>query len=118
MMMVIFTMVSAVCSILPLPRNSKCVVKKFLLLGLFEILVPCKSKLSNVNYLFRTGPMPAGNYMFKINSRNTRTRCEICSKLTIKILKRRQWRRSGIVIVNFKHISHLVSVLLLLTLSR
>ena len=27
---------------------------------------------------------PAGNYMFKVNNRNTRTRCEICSKLTIK----------------------------------
>ena len=33
---------------------------------------------------------PAGNYMFKVNNRNTRTRCEICSKLTIKI--RRQCR--------------------------
>ena len=27
---------------------------------------------------------PAGNYMFKVNNRNTRARCEICSKLTIK----------------------------------
>ena len=27
---------------------------------------------------------PAGNYMFKVNNRNTTTRCEeICSKLTI-----------------------------------
>ena len=25
---------------------------------------------------------PAGNYMFKVNNRNTRTRCGICSKLT------------------------------------
>ena len=24
------------------------------------------------------------NYMFKVNNRNTRTRCELCSKLTIK----------------------------------
>ena len=24
---------------------------------------------------------PAGNYMFKVNNRNTRARCEICSKL-------------------------------------
>ena len=31
----------------------------------------------------------AGNYMFKINNRNTRTTCETCSKLTIKI----PWRR-------------------------
>ena len=25
--------------------------------------------------------IPAGNYIFKINNRNTRARCEICSKL-------------------------------------
>ena len=27
---------------------------------------------------------PAGNYMLKVNNRNTRTRCEICSNLTLK----------------------------------
>ena len=27
---------------------------------------------------------PASNYMFKVNNRNTRTKCDICSKLTIK----------------------------------
>ena len=59
-----------------------------------------------------------GNYMFKINNRNTRTRCEICSKLTIKTLERRQWRRSGVFIVNFELISDLVLVFLLLALSR
>ena len=32
---------------------------------------------------------PAGNYMFKVNNGNTRTRSEICSKLTIKIPERR-----------------------------
>ena len=58
---------------------------------------------------------PAGNYMFKVNNRNTRTRREICSKLTIKIPEQ---RRSGIFIVNFEHISYLVLVFLLLTLSR
>ena len=29
---------------------------------------------------------PAGIYMFKVNNRNTRTRCEMCSKLTIKTI--------------------------------
>ena len=48
----------------------------------------------------------------------TRTRCEICSKLTIKLPERRHWRRSGVFIVNFEHISHLVLVFLLLTLNR
>ena len=61
---------------------------------------------------------PAGIYLFKVNNRNTRTRCEICSKLTINTPERRQWRRSGVFIVNFEHISHLVLVFLLLTLSR
>ena len=58
------------------------------------------------------------NYMFKVNNRNTRTRCGICSKLTIKTPERRQRRRSGVFIVNFDYISHLALVLLLLTLSR
>ena len=49
--------------------------------------------------------------MFKVKNRNTRTRYEICSKLTIRIPERWQWRRSGIFIVNFEHISHLVLVL-------
>ena len=34
--------------------------------------------------------IPTGSYMFKVNIRNTRTRCEICSKLTIKTPERRQ----------------------------
>ena len=59
----------------------------------------------------------AGIYLFKVNNRNTRIRCEICLKLTIKILERRHWHRSGIFIVNFEHTSHLVLVFLLLTLN-
>ena len=31
----------------------------------------------------------AGNYMFKVNNRNTGSRCEICSKSTIKTPERR-----------------------------
>ena len=52
-----------------------------------------------------------------VNNRNTRTTCEICSKLTIKTQERREWHHSGVFIVNFGHISHLVLVLLLLTLN-
>ena len=33
---------------------------------------------------------PVGIYMFKVNNRNFRARCEICSKLTKKTLERRQ----------------------------
>ena len=61
---------------------------------------------------------PAGNYMFKVNNRNTRTGCEICPKLTIKIPERRHWRRSGIFIINFEQILHRVLVFLFLTLNR
>ena len=60
---------------------------------------------------------PGANYMFKVNNRNTWRRCEICSKLTIKTLERRNWRRSGVFIVNFEHTSPLVLVFLLLTLN-
>ena len=35
------------------------------------------------------GASPVGNYIFKVNNRNTRIRCEICSKLTIKTPERR-----------------------------
>ena len=60
----------------------------------------------NIKHIF-LGRLPAGIYMFKVNNRNTRTRCEICSKLTITTLEQLHWRRSGVFIVNFKHISHL-----------
>ena len=62
--------------------------------------------------------IPAGNFMFKVNNRNTRTRCEIGSKLTIKTPKLRHWGRSGVFIVKFEHISQLALEFLLLTLSR
>ena len=60
------------------------------------------------------------NYMFKVNKKNkkNRTKCEICSKLTIKTPDQGNWRRSGVFIVNFEHISQLILVFLLLTLSR
>ena len=59
---------------------------------------------------------PAGIYLLKVNQRNTKTRCEICSKLTIKTPER-HWHRSGVFIVNFGHIPQLVQVFLLLILS-
>ena len=41
----------------------------------------------------------------------------MCPKLIIKTPERRKWRRSRVFIVNFEHISLLVLVFLLLTLS-
>ena len=51
---------------------------------------------------------PASLYLLKVSNRNIRTRCEICSKLTIKTPEKRQWRRSGDFIVNFEFTSRLV----------
>ena len=51
------------------------------------------------------------SFLLKVNNRNSRKRCEICSKLTKKKLERLQWC-SGVFIVNFEHISHLVLVFL------
>ena len=59
---------------------------------------------------------PADIFLLKLNKRNIRTKCEICSKLVIKTPEQRQWR-SGIFIVNFEHILQLVLVSPLLTLN-
>ena len=55
----------------------------------------------------------AGIYLPKVNNKNARTMCEICSKLTIKTPESRQWRRSGVYIVNFANIPHPILVFLL-----
>ena len=83
-----------------------------LLHGCFARFSNCTNgtKLCEVSHIDAYFLHPAGNYMFKVNNRNIRTRCEICSKLTIKI--------PGIFIVNFEHVSHLVLQFLLLTLCR
>ena len=44
---------------------------------------------------------PANIYLFKVNNRNTRKRCEICSKLIIKIPERRHWPLSGVFVLVF-----------------
>ena len=52
---------------------------------------------------------PAGIYLPKVSNSNTRLRCEICSKLTIKT--------PGVFVVNFEYISHFALLFLLLTLN-
>ena len=54
------------------------------------------------------GHYPAKIYWLKVKNRNTRTICEICSKLTIITPERRQWRLSGVYIVNSEQISRIV----------
>ena len=73
--------------------------------GLEHWIAPKHAAQWNLENSFYFTSNPAGNYLFKVNNRNTRTSCEIrsCS--------------SGIFIVNFEHISHHVLVFLLLTLN-
>ena len=64
--------------------------------------------------LNRCFPFPANIYLFKVNNRNIRKSCEICSKLTLKSPE----PRVGVFIVNFEHISQLFLMFLLMTLSK
>ena len=65
-------------------------------------------RLNIKNYLklsFPSQHVPAESYQ-----RNTRTRCEICSKLTIKTPERCHWRTcctrcSSVSFVNFEHVN-------------
>ena len=79
------------------------------------LIVPWENEFGEYKQLFSMkcfrcssflGSYPASKYMFKVNSRNTEARCEICQKLTIKTPE----SRSVVFIVNFEHGSHLVLV--------
>ena len=59
---------------------------------------------------------PAG-ILLKINSRNTKKRCEICSKLTIKTPEWRHLHHYGVFFVNFEQILRLFLLFLLLNLN-
>ena len=59
-----------------------------------------KLKSTAYTFLYELIPLPANKHLLKVNNRNTRVRCEICSSLTIKAPERRQCRRSGVFIVN------------------
>ena len=59
-----------------------------------------KNIISDIKTYF----IPVGIYLLKVNNRSARTRCEICSKLTVKTPEQRHWQHSGVFIVNFEHI--------------
>ena len=87
-----------------------------------------KLKLNSICHSTVSWNIPVSIYMFKVKNRNTSTKCELCSKLTIKKPERRLTpilpvgigvrRHSGVIVANFEYISHLFLVFLLLTLSR
>ena len=104
-------------------RTSKMPIS-FITLTYFMPIVVFKTPWNNQktkDFLFSAGierDWPVNIYLLKFNNRNTRKRCEICSKLSIKTPERRQWRRSGVFTVNFEHISHLFLMFSLLTLNK
>ena len=66
--------------------------KLFLLFLNFPLVlnrVPTSVRKSRTN-TFDESINPAGIYLLKVNNRDTRTRCKICSKLTIKTPEQRQ----------------------------
>ena len=65
----------------------------------------CKIKqIRNVAIYVPRRNSPAGIYLVKVNKRNTRTRCEICSKVTKKTPEGRHWRHFVVFVVNFEHV--------------
>ena len=49
-----------------------------------KIASVCVKALLGFPFVVWPGMLPRGQLLAKVNNRNTRIRCEICSKLTIK----------------------------------
>ena len=60
----------------------------------------------SISWILEKKSFPAGIYLLKVNNRKTRTRCEICSKSTIKTAERCHWRRSGVFLLLTLNIFH------------
>ena len=67
--------------------------------------VDCDGQLGVVPIMTFICLIPAANYMFEVNNRNTRTWCQICPKLTIKTPERRHWPCFSVSIVNFEQVN-------------
>ena len=76
------------------------------------------SNISNDLFPAPSKTFPANIYLFKVDNRNSRKRCEICSKVTIKAPELHHWRRFDVFVVNFEHSSHLFLEFLLLNLNK
>ena len=67
---------------------------------------------------FEHGCFPFAIYLFIFNNGNTITKFKVCLKLTLKTSERHHWCRLGVFIVNFKQISHILLLVLLITLNK
>ena len=113
-------------SIKSLSLNAKMIKKHVTWILLFQhnhslwhsVLNVWKSRSTLPVVLTVSQPFPASNYMIKVDNRNTRRRCKICSKLySWSSPEQWHWCRYS-VFVTFEQISHFVLVFLLLILSR
>ena len=68
----------------------------------YEVIL---SHLSVIAFYSLTWCFHSQHFSFKVNNKNTRKRCEICSKITIKTLERHHRLHSGVFIVNFEQIN-------------
>ena len=50
--------------------------------------------------------LPIRHLLFKVNNRNIRKMCKICSKLIIKTTDQYDWRHSGIFIINLEQTNY------------
>ena len=96
------------CLLCALRGNSISMLKSFMLSNSW--MSPCCLKIiENIN------TFPVGIYLLKVNNRNTRTSCEICSKLTIKIpyrwIKLLIWVGFGGQVVGFQYNPLMASIL-------
>ena len=79
--------------------------------NVFEANVASQKVLLIESHFFRL--YPANIWLFNVNNKNSRKKCEIRPKLAIKTLKQRHYRHFGVCIV----ISHLFLLFLLLIFS-
>ena len=64
-------------------------------ISLFVLTFVLMKKVSRSDIICHFQEVQVGIYTFKVNNRNTRTRCEICLKLTIKTTERRMASRKS-----------------------
>ena len=84
-----------------------------------KIWEPIGEKFSNKDHLEEVcQDYPVAIYFFKVSNGNIRIVCEVCLKSTTKTPERGHCRLSGISVINFKQISHIVLVFPLLALSK
>ena len=61
---------------------------------------------------------PTDIYLFKVNNRKTRKRCDIYFKVNNKNTRTMSLRSFSCFLINFEHISYLFLVFLLLSLNK